>query len=141
MRPGWRVAEWCSALAPLHEQSVVAVQRLDMSTGPIEGAAGDRLARSVTHLAAATGMSRIDQVPLSEARGQVGKDENLFVLQSDSRDPAQLRATMKTTDALNTPVEQSVAQLQTLSAAQQRTAPIQAMDDRGREIGQQMRIG
>ncbi len=86
-------------------------------------------------------MSRIDQVPLSEARGQVGKDENLFVLQSDSRDPAQLRATMKTTDALNTPVEQSVAQLQTLSAAQQRTAPIQAMDDRGREIGQQMRIG
>ena len=112
-----------AALMPLHEQSVAAVQRLNMSMGRIEGAAGDRLAHSVTHLAATNGISRIDQVLFSKARGQVGKDENLFVLQGDSRDPAQLRATMKTHDALNTPVDQSLAQLQTLSATHQRTTP------------------
>ena len=130
-----------AALVPLHEQSVAAVQRLDMSKGPSQGAAADRLAHSVTHLAAANGLSRIDQLLLSEARGEVGKAENLFVLQGDPGDPAQHRVTMKTQDALDTPVEQSLVQLQALGEAQQRKVPIHAMDDPGREISPQIRMG
>lgn len=48
---------------------------------------------------------------------------------------------MKTQDAVSTPVEQSLAQLQTLNEAQQRQPSVQVMDEPRREMSPQMRMG
>ena len=100
------------------------------------------MAASAACLAKANGLSGIDHILLSEERGTVRKGENLFVVQGEPGDPAQRRAMMKTQDAIDTPVEQSVAQLQALNETQQRQAPAQAMEEPRRETSSpQMRMG
>lgn len=100
------------------------------------------MAASAACLAKANGLSGIDHIFLSVERGAVRQGENLFVVQGDPGDPAHRRAMMKTQDAINTPVEQSLAQLQTLSEARQRESLAQTMDEPGRETkAPQMRMG
>ncbi|MGH8026325.1 MAG: XVIPCD domain-containing protein, partial [Pseudoxanthomonas sp.] len=115
--------------------------RLDEKSGREYDGQSACMAASAACLAKANGLSRIDQVLLSEARGEVRQGENMFVLQGEPGDPAQRRATMKTQDAANTPVEQSLAQMQALNETQQRQAPVQAMDEPRRELSPQMRMG
>jgi hypothetical protein len=72
----------------------------------------------------------------------MGEGENLFVIQGEPGDPAQRRAIMKAQDAMATPVEQSVAQLQGLNEGLQGQVPAQARDERAREVGTApMRVG
>ena len=125
---------------PLHTQAEMAVRRLNSATGREYDEQSACMAASAACLAKANGLSGIDHVLLSEERGAVRKGENLFVVQGGPGDPAQRRAMMKTQDAIDTPVEQSVAQLQALNEAQQRQAPAQAMDEPRREVGPQMRM-
>lgn len=126
---------------PLHTQAEMAVRRLHSATGREYDGQSACMAASAACLAKANGLSGIDHILLSEERGAVRKGENLFVVQGEPGDPAQRRAMMKTQDAIDTPVEQSVAQLQALNETQQRQAPAQAMDEPRREVSPQMRMG
>jgi len=125
---------------PLLPQAERAVRQLDQTLGREYNEQSACMAASAACLAKANGLSRIDHVLLSEARGAVQQGENLFVVQGEPSDPAQQRAQMKTQDATSASFEQSVARLQSLSDIPQ-TQPSQAMNE-AREIGApHMRIG
>lgn len=126
---------------PLIPLAEAAVRRLDASIGRDYDDRSACLAASAACLAKANGLSRIDHVLLSEARGQVRAGENMFVVQGAPNDPAHHRAMMKTQDAVDTPVEQSLARLQSMNEAQQRQPPSQAMEEPVREASPQMRMG
>ncbi len=125
----------------LLEQAQAAVRRLDAKVGREYDEQSACMAASAACLAKVNGLSGIDHILLSEERGAVRKGENLFVVQGEPGDPAHRRAMMKTQDAIDTPVEQSVAQLQALSEAQQRQAPAQTTEEPRREVSPQMRMG
>lgn len=127
---------------PLVTQAEAAVRRLDAKVGREYDGQSACMAASAACLAKANGLSQIDHVLLSEARGTVRAGENMFVVQGEPGDPAQRRAQMKTDDAIKTPVDRSVAQLQILNETQQRQPQVHAMEDPRREISApQMRMG
>ncbi len=97
------------------------------------------MAASAACLAKANGLSRIDHIFLSEARGSTRKEENLFVVQGAPGNPAHLRAQMKTQDAIDMPVEKSLGQLQALNEMPQPQHSLQ-MDEAVRQTGPQMRM-
>lgn len=103
---------------PLLSQAEAAVQRLEKGLGRDYDDNSACLAASAACLAKENGLSRIDHVALSRDTGAVRQGENLFVVQGGLNDPAQLRAHMRTDDALAKPVEQSLAQLQALNDTQ-----------------------
>ncbi|MDL5366570.1 hypothetical protein QSH18_13260 [Xanthomonas sp. NCPPB 2654] len=113
---------------PLHTQAESAVLKLEQGLGRDYDADSAKLAASAAYLAKENGLSRIDHVVLSEDSRKVRAGENLFVVQGALNDPAHLRAHMPTEDALSKPVEQSLAQLQSLSEAQHQTKDIQQPD-------------
>ncbi len=103
---------------PLLSQAEDAVRRLEKGLGRDYDGNSACLAASAACLAKENGLSRIDHVALSRDTGTVRQGENLFVVQGELNDPAQLRAHMRTDDALTRPVEQSLAQLQILNDTQ-----------------------
>ncbi|RYY23030.1 MAG: hypothetical protein EOP62_21545 [Sphingomonadales bacterium] len=123
-------------------QAERAVRQLEQGRGRQYDDQSACMAASVACMAKANGLSQIDHVLLSEARGAMGQGENLFVIQGDPGDPAHRRAVMKAHDAIAMPVEQSVAQLQRLNDGLQGQSPAQALDERAREVGTApMRLG
>lgn len=126
---------------PLIRQAEAAVRRLNTETGRQYDGQSACMAASAACLAKANGLSGIDHIFLSVEHGAARKGENLFVVQGEPADPAHRRAMMKTQDAVSTPVEQSLAQLQTLNEAQQRQPSVQAMNEPRREMSPQMRMG
>jgi hypothetical protein len=68
-------------------------------------------------LAHENGLARVDHVLLSEDNAYVGRGEHVFVVQGALGDPAQLRAHMRTEDAVALTVQQSFARLQQLQEA------------------------
>lgn len=124
---------------PLLEQAEAAVRRLDARTDREYDDRSACMAASAACLAKANGLSRIDHVFLSEARGSTRKDENLFVVQGAPGDPAHLRAQMKTQDAIDMPVEKSLGRLQALNEIPQPQQSLQ-MDEAMRQTGPQMRM-
>ncbi|MEO6518643.1 MAG: XVIPCD domain-containing protein, partial [Pseudoxanthomonas sp.] len=127
---------------PLFVQAEAAVRRLEAKTGREYDGQSACLAASAACLAKANGLSQIDHVLLSEARGTLRGGENMFVVQGEPGDPAQRRAQMQTQDALNAPLDQSVARLQTLSDTQKQPPQVHAMEGPSREISSpQMRMG
>lgn len=126
---------------PLFVQAEAAVRRLEAKTGREYDGQSACLAASAACLAKANGLSQIDHVLLSEARGTLRGGENMFVVQGEPGDPAQRRVQMKTQDAINTPIDQSVVQLQTLNQTPHRQLQVHAIEDPGREIiSPQMRM-
>src|SRR5687767_13669084 len=84
------------------------------------------MAASAACLARAHDFSTIDHLLLSiskEARG-----ENVFVVQGEQGDPEYRRAVMKTQAPIDTPVEQSLAQLRALNEAAQRQSQARAQE-------------
>lgn len=103
---------------PLLSQAEDAVRRMEKGLGRDYDHNSACLATSAACLAKENGFSRIDHVALSRDTGTVRQGEHLFVVQGGLNDPAHLRAHMRTDDALAKPVEQSLAQLQTLNDVQ-----------------------
>jgi len=112
-----------SSKDPLHQQAEDAVRRLEQGLGRDYDGNSACLAASAACLAKENGLTRIDHVALSRDTGSVRQGENLFVVQGALDDPAQLRAHMRTDDALARPVEQSLAHLQTLNDGQRQQVP------------------
>lgn len=115
---------------PLHRPAEDAVRVLEQGLGRDYDSNSACLAASVACLAKENGLSRIGHVILSRETGSVRQGENLFVVQGELHDPAQLRAHMRIDDALATPVEQSLVQLQALNDTQrQQQVPQVAQPD------------
>ena len=124
---------------PLHVQAEEAVCRLNAQSGRGYDEHSACMAASVACLAKASGLSHIDHIVLSEARGGVEKSGNLFVVQGGLSDPAHHRAHMKMQDAIDMPVERSLAQLQAYSDMQRQPVSM-AIGDPERALAPQVRM-
>ncbi len=126
-------------LDPLVVQAEAAVRRLDATVGRDYDGQSASMAASAAWLAKANGLSQIDHVLFSEARGAVPARENMFVVQGEPGDPAQRRAQMKTQAAIEMPVEKALVQLQALNEIPKAQRTLQ-IDEAGRPTGPQMRM-
>ncbi|MBB5883986.1 MULTISPECIES: XVIPCD domain-containing protein [unclassified Xanthomonas] len=124
---------------PLLAQAGTLVGQLDARLGRASDGTSDRMTASLAHLAKANGLERIDQVLLSEQTARAPAGATVFVVQSEPRNPAFLRAGMSTDVAINTPVEQSLSQMQALdartTAQNQAQEPMLAQQDAARQRG------
>jgi predicted ABC-type ATPase len=125
---------------PFHSvfnQVAAHVNKEDEKQGRKPDEKSDRLIMSATALAVDNGMHKIDHMVFSKenpARGiKVG--ENVIVVQGGLLDPAHERADMKTAVAINTPVEQSLKQMDVTHQRQtqeaQSLAQLQSQSPRG----------
>ncbi|CAD0364714.1 hypothetical protein NCPPB1935_22390 [Xanthomonas campestris pv. nigromaculans] len=119
---------------PLHRQAEDAVRRLEQGLGREYDDNSARLAASSAYLAKENGLSRIDHVVLSENYKSVRQGENVFVVEGALNDPAHKMAHMKTNDAIAQPVEQSLAQLQSLGETQRQQQSQQQEQQRDQSI-------
>ena len=102
---------------PLLPQAEAATRRLDASLGREYDHNSACMAASAACLARQAGLSGIDHIVLSAGNGQVAAGENLIVVQGDLHSPARHLASMKTEEAVRTPVADSVQLLNRLYAA------------------------
>lgn len=127
-------------LDSLVPQAEAAMRRLDARNGREYNDQSACMATSAACLAKANGFSRIDHIFLSEARDSTRKEEILFVVQGAPGDPAHLRAQMSTQEAIDRPVEKSLAQLQAMNEMPQPQHSLQ-MDEARHQAGPQVKMG
>lgn len=106
---------------PLCEQIRKGVAVMDSAHGRSFDAISERMAASLFVLARLNDLSRVDHVVLGGPPGNGQAGPNVFLVQGQLNDPAHVRASMPAEQAVQTPVEQSMAQYQVASQdAQQR---------------------
>ncbi|SEM09143.1 hypothetical protein SAMN05428989_3023 [Pseudoxanthomonas sp. GM95] len=108
----------------LYQQCANGVRQMEAQLGRPYDDNSERLSASLAVLAHESGLQRVDHVLLSERNAQVGQGEHVFIVQGALGDPAQLRAHMRTEDAVALTVQQSVAKLQKLQQDHQLAASI-----------------
>lgn len=99
---------------PLLRQAREAVARLDGTLGRAFDDASERMSASLAVLAHRKGMERIDHVVLSQQTSTARAGEAVFIVQGRLDDPAHLRAHATTATAVETPVRESLAHLESL---------------------------
>lgn len=114
---------------PLYRQCEAGVRQLEAQLGRPFDANSERLSAGLAVLAHESGLSQVDHVLLSEDNAHVGRGEHVFIVQGALGDPAQLRAHMRTEDAVALTVQQSFARLQQLQEAHR----LAASPSQGRE--------
>ncbi|WP_199680141.1 MULTISPECIES: XVIPCD domain-containing protein [unclassified Xanthomonas] len=127
----------------LLQQVRAGVSAIDAHAGRTPDESSERLIASVMTLARQNNLERADHVVLSHQTANSPAGRNVFVVQGELNNPAHLRAHMPTDVAVQTPVEQSLQQLEVTSADRQQALAQrqqQEMDNRQRE-GASMRIG
>ncbi|WP_459047043.1 XVIPCD domain-containing protein [Stenotrophomonas sp. PSU_St99] len=103
----------------LHEQIRGKVAELDTANGRSFDASSERLSASLLVLARENGLDRVDHVVLSRQTGDAAAAQNIFVVKGPLDDPASLRASSPTVEAVQRPVRDS---LDTLAMINQRQA-------------------
>lgn len=107
---------------PLLSQIHQGVARLDAERGRAFDATSENISASLYALAKANGLTQVDHVLLSDRTAQPDAAQNIFIVQGERNDPAQLRASMPTAVAAQTPAETSFERAeQLLQSAQVRT--------------------
>ncbi|MCM2525944.1 hypothetical protein NDN64_15410 [Stenotrophomonas maltophilia] len=107
---------------PLLSQIHQGVARLDAERGRDFDATSENISASLYALAKANGLTQVDHVLLSDRTAQPDAAQNIFIVQGERNDPAQLRASMPTAVAAQTPAETSFQRAeQLLQSAQVRT--------------------
>lgn len=105
-------------LSQIHQ----GVALLDAERGRAFDAASENISASLYALAKANGLTQVDHVLLSDRTAQADVAQNIFIVQGERDDPAQLRASMPTAVAAQTPAETSFERAEQLSqSAQVRT--------------------
>ncbi len=99
-------------------QAEHAMRQLEAGLGRDYDAHSERMAASLACLARENGLGRIDHIVLSRATDTSPHAERVFVVQGAIGDPAQLRADMRTADALSAPVEASLLRLRSEAGSQ-----------------------
>lgn len=95
----------------LYSQIREGVAALDAAQGRSFDATSERMTASLLVHARQNWIERADHVLLSQATATTGAGQNVFVVQGDLRDPAHLRASMPTDQAVQVPVEESLGRL------------------------------
>ncbi|MDC8748369.1 hypothetical protein NY751_20365 [Xanthomonas campestris] len=103
----------------LHQQCSAGVDALDRQLGRQPDQSSACMTASLTTLAAANGLDRVDHVSLSKDGSDAQAGQYVFVVQGDPRNPAHLRAHMPTDQAVTTPVETSFRELAQIDQRQQ----------------------
>ncbi len=107
---------------PLLSQIHQGLARLDAERGRDFDATSENISASLYALAKANGLTQVDHVLLSDRTAQPDAAQNIFIVQGERNDPAQLRASMPTAVAAQTPAETSFERAEQLSqSAQVRT--------------------
>ncbi|MCS3809298.1 XVIPCD domain-containing protein [Xanthomonas sp. 4461] len=145
MQPPTKLAE----IGPDHrdyallQQVRSGVSAIDAQAGRTPDENSERLIASVMALARQNNLDRADHVLLSEQTADSPAGRNVIVVQGELNNPAHLRAHMPTDVAVQTPVEQSLQQLEVASTNRQQAlaqSQQQEMDNRQRESAS-MRMG
>ncbi|KTF31779.1 hemolysin [Xanthomonas vesicatoria] len=120
---------------PLLQQVRAGVSAIDAQAGRTPDENSERLIASVMTLARQNNLDRADHVVLSEQTADSPAGRNVFVVQGELNNPAHLRAHIPTDVAVQTPVEQSLQQLEVASTDRQQALAQsqQEMDTRQRE--------
>lgn len=100
----------------LQQQVSRAVDTMERSLGRAPDDHSDRLKASLLLAARQNGLTRVDHVVLSEARGPVLAGQHVFAVQGRLDDPASRRVHLSTQQALATPVQASWARLAEVEA-------------------------
>jgi hypothetical protein len=117
---------------PFHSvfnQASALVAKEDEKLGRQPDEQSERFALSATALALNSGLTRIDHMVFgveSKERG-IKPGDNVILVQGSLHDPAHERTHMKTAMAINTPVEESLKQLDALQQRQTQEAPNMAL--------------
>ncbi|WP_167796770.1 XVIPCD domain-containing protein [Stenotrophomonas maltophilia] len=107
---------------PLLSQIHQGVALLDTERGRSFDATSENISASLYALAKANGLTQVDHVLLSDRTAQADAAQNIFIVQGERNDPAQLRVSMPTAVAAQTPAETSFERAEQLSqSAQMRT--------------------
>ncbi|SOU02924.1 Hypothetical Protein LMG19146_03004 [Xanthomonas arboricola pv. fragariae] len=127
----------------LLQQVRAGVNAIDAQAGRTPDENSERLIASVMTLARQNNLDRADHVVLSQQTTDSPAGRNVFVVQGELNNPVHLRAHMPTDMAVQTPVEQSLQQLEVASTDRQQAlaqSQQQEMDTRQRESAS-MRMG
>ncbi|WP_172453065.1 Smlt3024 family type IV secretion system effector [Xanthomonas arboricola] len=127
----------------LLQQVRAGVNAIDAHAGRTPDENSERLIASVMTLARQNNLDRADHVVLSRQTADSPAGRTVFVVQGELNNPAHLRAHMPTDVAVQTPVEQSLQQLEVASADRQQAlaqGQQQETDNRQRESAS-MRMG
>lgn len=111
----------------LLQQVRQGVAALDAQAGRAPDESSERLTASVMALARQSNLERADHVVLSVQTADNAAGRTVFVVQGDLNDPAHRRASMSTDVAVQTPVAQSLQQLE-VSSAERQQAAVQNLD-------------
>lgn len=103
---------------PLLPQAEAATRRLDASLGREYDGNSACMAASAACLARKQGLTEINHIVLSAANANgVAAGQNMIVVQGELQSPGRQLASMRTDDAVRTPVADSLAQLNRLNEA------------------------
>ncbi|WP_242112844.1 XVIPCD domain-containing protein [Luteimonas aquatica] len=101
---------------PLYSQIRSGVQRLDAAHGRPFDDTSERISASLLPLAKENGITRVDEVMLSNGRNpNVAPGQNIFLVQGSPDDPAMQRAHMPTQLAAQASVAESMERLATIN--------------------------
>jgi len=102
----------------LYRQIRDGVSALDAKHGRGFDEISERMTASLLATAKSSGLERVDHVVLGTPPSNVS-GPRMFVVQGELDNPAHLRASVAISEAVNTPVEQSLAKVEQISQAQQ----------------------
>lgn len=120
----------------LHDQIRGKVAELDAANGRSFDASSERLSASLLVLARENGLDRVDHVVLSRQAGDVAAAQNVFVVKGALDDPASLRASAATAEAVQRPVQES---LDSLAIVNQRQADHASQEQTRQQVQEQQR--
>ncbi|MCU1065717.1 XVIPCD domain-containing protein [Stenotrophomonas maltophilia] len=103
---------------PLYRQIRDGVSAVDARHGRSFDDTSERMTASLLAAAKSSGLERVDHVVLGNPPSD-GSGPRMFVVQGALDNPAHLRSSVAISDAVNTPVEQSLAKVEQMSQAQQ----------------------
>jgi len=118
---------------PLYEQIRDGVAALDAKHGRSFDAISERMSASLLVLAKDSDLSRVDHVVLSNATAQTPAGHTVFLVQGELNDPSHARASMPTAQAVQTPVEQSLQQYESVSQEAQPRAVSRELEQQSQE--------
>lgn len=103
---------------PLYRQIRDGVSAVDAKHGRSFDETSERMTASLLAAAKSSGLERVDHVVLGNPPSD-GSGPRMFVVQGALDNPAHLRTSVAISDAVNTPVEHSLAKVEQISQAQQ----------------------
>lgn len=125
---------------PLYEQIRDGVAALDATHGRSFDAISERMSASLLVLAKHSDLSRVDHVLLSNATAQNPAGHTVFLVQGELNDPSHLHASMTTEQAVQTPVEQSLQQYESVSQEAQQRALSRQLEQQSQEERTQQEV-